>query len=40
MVEKKKNFHFRLRASDKPTLSLSKITYKYKYNSILTYIPV
>ena len=38
MVQKKKNFRFRLWASDKPTLSLSKIT--YKYNSMLTYIPV
>ena len=33
----KKNFRFCLWASDKPTLSLSKIT--YKYNSMLTYIP-
>ena len=28
---KKKNFRFRLWASDKPTPSLSKITYKYNY---------
>jgi len=34
----KKNFQFRLWASPKPTPSLSKIS--YKYNSMLTYIPV
>ena len=34
----KKNLRFRLWASNKPTPSLSKIT--YKYNSMLTYIPV
>ena len=33
-----KNFRFHLWASDKPIPSLSKIT--YKYNSMLTYIPV
>ena len=35
-AKKEKNFRFRIWASDK--LSLSKIT--YKYNSMLTYIPV
>ena len=35
---KKKNFRFRLWASFKSTPSLRKIT--YKYNSMLTYIPV
>ena len=34
----KKNFRCRLRASDKPSPSLRKIS--YKYNCMLTYIPV